>query len=205
MFVLAGCASFSPDGGFAEVANLTRDRTGQTPVLHRTEAETESAATRIGELLGQPLTVDAAVELAYLNNRGLQARFAEVGIAQADLVRAGRLRNPSFSFGRLSGGGIVEIDRSVMFDVLGLLTMPLARQVERQRFEQAQMQAAYEAVGLASEVRRSYFNAVASQQLLTYYRQVKDAADAFTSAIASLVDRHGEGGLSLVPRRKDQS
>ena len=30
-------------------------------------------------------------------------------------------------------------------------------------------------------------------------KQVRDAADAFTSAIAGLVERNGEGGLSLVP------
>src|SRR5829696_5418633 len=95
--VLAGCASFSPDGGFSQVADLTRERTGQAPVPRRTEAETGSAASRASELLNLPLTADGAVELAYLNNRGLQASFAEVGIVEADLVRAGRLRNPSFS------------------------------------------------------------------------------------------------------------
>jgi hypothetical protein len=62
-----------------------------------------------------------------LNNRGLQASFGELGIAEADVVQAGRLRNPIFSFGRMAlGGGAVEIERSVMFDVLSLLTMPVA-------------------------------------------------------------------------------
>ena len=28
---LAGCASFSPDGGFGTVSDLTRERTGQAP------------------------------------------------------------------------------------------------------------------------------------------------------------------------------
>ena len=85
-------------------------------------------------------------------------------------MRAGRLRNPSFSFGRLRGGGVVEIERAVMFDVLGLLTMPLARQVEQRRFEQAQLQAAYEAVGVAAEARRAFFGAVAAQELVKLLR-----------------------------------
>jgi outer membrane protein TolC len=176
--VLAGCASFSADGGFDSVRELTKERTGKAPVFQRTEADSRAAAGRIAELLNEPLTADAAVELAYLNNRGLQASFSELGIAEADLVQAGRLRNPSFDFGRLSGGGIVEIDRSMMFDVLGLLTMPVAKQVEQRRFEQAQYQAAFEAVGLAAEVRRGYYNAIAAQELARYYQQVKDAADA---------------------------
>jgi outer membrane protein TolC len=177
-FVLAGCASFSADGGFDSVRDLTKERTGQPPVFQRTEADSRAAAGRVAELLNEPLTADAAVELAYLNNRGLQANFSELGIAEADLVQAGRLRNPSFGFGRLSGGGIVEIDRSIMFDVLGLLTMPVASQVEQRRFEQAQYQAAFEAVGLAAEVRRGYYSAVAAQELVKYYQHVKDAADA---------------------------
>ena len=187
---LAGCASFSPDGGFNTVGVLTKERTGQAPTLLRTEADSQVAASRITELLKEPLTAEGAVELAYLNNRSLQASFSEIGIAEADLVQAGRLGNPSFGFGRLSGGGIVEIDRSVTFDVLGLLTMPVARQVEQRRFEQAQYQAAFEAVGLAAEVRRRYFNAVAAQELVLYYRQVKVAADA-SSDLAKRMQQAG--------------
>jgi len=176
--LLAGCASFSNDGGFDKVSQLTRERTGQSASLQRKPEESDTARSRVAELLKQPLTADAAVELALLNNRGLQASFGELGIAEADLVRAGRLANPTFGFGRLRGGGITEIDRSLMFNVLGLLTMPLAKQVEQYRFEQAQFQAASDAVGLASDTRKAFFAAVAAQDLATYSEQVKDAADA---------------------------
>ena len=178
MLLLAGCASFSEDGGFGTVHQLTKERTGQSAVWARSSADTDAAQARVAALLKEPLTADGAVGLALLNNAGLQASFAELGIAESDRVRAGRLANPSFSFGRLHGGSEVEIDRAVMFDVLGLLTMPLATQVEQQRFEQAQYRAAYDAVGIATETRRAYFDAVTAQQLLTYYAQVKDAADA---------------------------
>src|SRR4051812_5807924 len=97
--LLAGCASFSPDGGFGAVSVLTKERTGQTVAAQRSDADVQAARGRVAELLQAPLTPDAAVELALLNNRGLQAKFAQVGVAEADLVRAGRLRNPTFSFG----------------------------------------------------------------------------------------------------------
>ena len=93
------------DGGFDRVADLTKERTGQAPSYQRNSAESETAQARIQELLEQPLTADRAVELAFLNNRGLQARLAELGIAESERVRAGRLRNPSFSYGRLREGG----------------------------------------------------------------------------------------------------
>lgn len=175
---LAGCASFSRDGGFDTVAQLTRERIGQTPTYQRTGDQADSAQARVAELLKHALSADSAVEIALLNNRDLQAGYAELGIAEADLVRAGRLANPSFSFGRLGGGGAVEIDRAVLFDVLGLVTLPLASEVEQRRFDRAQLQAAYDTVGVAGEARRAFFEAVTAQQLVDYFGQVKEAADA---------------------------
>ncbi len=175
---LAGCASLSQDGGFNAVEQLTKERVGQTPTYQRTGEQADSAKARVTELLKQALNADSVVEVALLNNRDLQAGYAELGIAESDLVRAGRLANPSFRFGRLSGGGAVEIDRAVLFDVLGLLTMPMAKQAEQRRFEQAQLQAAYETVGVAGEARQAFFEAVTAQQLVGYFGQVKEAADA---------------------------
>ncbi|HEX6703784.1 MAG TPA: TolC family protein [Albitalea sp.] len=176
--VLAGCASFSPDGGAGKVSELTKERTGQAVTLQRTASETDSASARASELLNQPLTPNATVEIALLNNRGLQASFSQLGIAEADRVRAGRLANPTVSFGHLGGGGVTEIDRSVMFNILGLLTLPVASQVAQQQFEQTQYQVASEAVGVAAEARKAFFGAVAAQDLAKYHEQVKEAADA---------------------------
>jgi outer membrane protein TolC len=174
---LSGCASLSADGGLDQVSQLTRERIAQPVALQRNAAQTESAQARVTELLKAPLSIDSAVEVALLSNRDLQAQLANLGIAEADLVRAGRLRNPGFSFGRLSGNGVVEYDRTVMFDLLGLLTMPMARQIEEQRFERAQLQAAQDAVTLAANTRRAYFSAVGAQEQLRYFQQVKETAD----------------------------
>lgn len=175
---LAGCASFSPDGGFDKVSELTKERTGQSVTIQRAAGDTQAAQGRVTELLKQPLTAETAVELAFLNNRGLQASLGELGIAEADYVRAAQLPNPVFSFGRLSGGGGVEIDRGVLFNVLRLLTMPMASELGQRRFAQAQYQAASDAVSLATNVRRAYFDAVAAQELVKFHQQVKEAADA---------------------------
>jgi outer membrane protein TolC len=200
--LLAGCASFSPDGGFDKVSELTKERTGQAVAAQRSEAQSESARNRVAELLEAPLTPDAAVEIALLNNRGLQAKFADLGIAEADSVRAGRLKNPSFRFGRLGGGGDVEIDRAVMFDVLGLLTMPLAMEVGQRRFEQAQFQAAADAVGLAAEARRAYFDAVAAQERVRYDGQVKEAADASSELARRMLQA---GNVNKLAQMREQA
>lgn len=200
--VLAGCASFSNDGGFDKVAELTKERTGQTAKWQRTPSDTDSAQKRTSEILSQPLTAGGAVELALLNNPGLQASYADLGIAESDLVRAGRLANPAFSFGWLSGGGVTEIDRSILFDVIGLLTMPVATEVEQRRFEQAQYQAASNTVALAAETRKAFFSAVASRDLVTYYQRVKEAADASNELARRMVQA---GNFNKLSQMRQQS
>ena len=175
---LAGCAGFSADGGMSRVSELTRERTGHPVTLQRDPQDADAARARVSELLGTPLTADGAVEIALLNNRGLQQQLGNVGVSEADLVQAGRLRNPAITLGRLAGGGALEIDRSLMFDVLGLLTLPGRSRIAQGRFDQAQLQAASDAVAVAQQARQAFFDAVAAQQLEAYARQVMEAADA---------------------------
>lgn len=73
--LLAGCASFSPDGGFSAVEQTTRDRIGKDVRWVRSESDQAAVDQRVSELLGKPLSIEDAVQLALLNNRGLQASF----------------------------------------------------------------------------------------------------------------------------------
>ena len=200
--VLAGCASFSDDGGMNRVSSLTQDLSGHAVAYQRDDQAVGAAQARVAELLKAPLTADGAVELALLNSRGRQAQLGNLGVSEAELVKAGRLRNPVVSLGRLAGGGALEIDRSVMFDLMGLLTIPSRTQVARQRFEQAQYQAASDAIGAAAEAREAFFDAVAAQQLATYAQQVKEAADASNDLARGMVQA---GNLSKLDQMREQA
>ncbi len=194
--LLAGCASFSSDGGVARVGALSSERVG-----HAVERDGPQTPTRVAALLAEPLSADAAVQLALLNNKRLQVALAELGVAEADLVQAGLMRNPRFSFGRLSGDGAVEIDRTVMFDLGGLLTMPLRRAIEQQRFQGAQLQAALQVVRVAADTRRAWYQAVAAAQSLTYLRQ----AELATQASAELGQRMAAvGNWSRLDEAREQ-
>jgi outer membrane protein TolC len=171
--MLTGCATLSHDGGLDAVSALTSERTG-----HTVQRQQAGDAHAIAGLLAQTLTPDSAVRIALANNQGLQAALSELGVAEADMVQAGRLRNPGIAYGRLRGGGEIEIDRSIMFDFIGLLTLPVRSGIERRRFEQAQLQAAGQAVQLAADTRSAYFTAVAAQQGVVYAGQVAAAAEA---------------------------
>jgi outer membrane protein TolC len=202
LLMLAGCASFSKDGGLDAVSTVTRERTGQPVVFARPGADTTQADSTASRLLSQPLTPDSAVQVALLNNKGLKSSLAQLGIAEADLVQAGRMRNPSFSFARMAGDHVVEFDRSIMFDIVGLLTIPVRSDIERRRFDIAKLQGAAEAVSLAAATRRAFFNAVAAQQSAHYAQQVRASAEAS----AELAKRMANvGNFSKLDQMREQA
>lgn len=82
---LGGCAGFSADGGFGVVEQAAGERLGKDVRWVRSDAERAALDARVEALLAEALTADAAVQVALLNNRGLQAAFDELGIAEAGL------------------------------------------------------------------------------------------------------------------------
>jgi hypothetical protein len=73
-------------------------------------------------LLAKPLTVSSAVQIALINNRGLQAAFNELGISEAQMVEASLPPPPTLSFQRIVGSGGFEIERQIVQNVLALLS-----------------------------------------------------------------------------------
>lgn len=186
--VLAGCASFSQDGGLDKVVAITRERQDIAPRIIRTEAESASAAEEVKRLLAGELDTDGAVRIALLNNRGLQANLAELGIAEADLIQAGRLRNPGFTFQRMSGGGVREYERQFLFDLMGLLTLSTRSQIEQRRFEATQLRVSETVLRLAQWARQAWFEAVAARQAVKYQEDVLSAAEAGAELAKRMAD-----------------
>lgn len=201
LIALGGCATFSADGGFGDIETIARERLGKNVKWVKNERDEADLRARVKELLASPLTVDAAVQIALINNRGLQATYAELGIAEADLVQAGRLRNPGFSFARLRRGDELEIERTFLFDVLGLVTMPIRTELERQRFELTKGRVAAEMMQVAADTRRAYFSAVAAQEGVKYMEQVKLAAEASAELARRMA---AVGNLSKLDQQREQ-
>ncbi len=177
MVVLSGCASLTPDGGVAEVQKMASNKAGVADVA-LTREPTAQSEKAVDALLLQPLSADAAVRIALLNNPGLQASLAVLGASDAQRVQEGRLPAPHFSIGRFREGDKVEIERFLKLDVLGLLTLPWRAEYANQQAALARQQAAVEVVKLAADTRKAWVNAVAARQTAAYLRDVKEAAEA---------------------------
>lgn len=200
--LLGGCASFSPDGGFDAIQSATQSRIQKDVVWSRDDTSRSQLQSRIDALLEKPLSADDAVQIALLNNPGLQAAFNTLGIAEADWVAAQRLPNPGFSIGRLTKGSEVEWERSLHLNLARLLTMPMRADIEQRLFEQTRRALTLNVLRLAADTRKAYYTAVAANQTAHYQRQTMDAAEAG----AELARRMAQvGNWSKLKQAREQS
>jgi outer membrane protein TolC len=172
-----GCAGFTKDGGFDAVADAARRHLAREIQWPRTSQEQAKVDAEVAALLGRPLSAEDAVQIALLNNRMLQGSFEELGISEADLVQAGRLPNPRFDLRHASAAGQYDVEETLSLNVLSLLTMPYARDIEKQRFAEAQRVATLRVAQLAKDTREAYYAAVAAHQSRDCVRQVRAAAE----------------------------
>ena len=199
--LLSGCASFSPDGGMTVVADVASEAIRKDVISIRTADDAERARELVGRLLRRTLTVDSAVQIALLNNRGLQASYNELALAEADMVRESLPPNPTFSIFRIVGDGALEAERQVVGNILALSTLPFRTEIARQRFQQAQLRAGEETLRLAADVRRTYFRAVAANELVGLLTEAKATAES-TAQLASKLGQ--TGALNKLDQAREQ-
>ncbi|OAF07771.1 copper resistance protein [Bradyrhizobium centrolobii] len=187
---LSGCATFSPDSGMTVVSDITGLTIKKDVAFVRSAEDATQASDAVKRLLSRTLSVDAAVQVALLNNKGLQAAYNELALAEAELVQQSLPPNPVFSISRISGDGASEIERQVVGDILALATLPFRSDIARERFRQAQLKAALETLRLATDVRRADFRAVAANEMVGLLTDAKSTAEA-TARLATKLGQTG--------------
>ena len=101
LLLLTGCARFSPDAGMGVVETAAAGELGKDVIKITNERAEAHVAMRVKALLSKPLTVSSAVQVALLNNRGLQAAYNDLGISEAQMVEASLPPAPRLGVGRL--------------------------------------------------------------------------------------------------------
>src|SRR5437899_5822090 len=172
---LAGCAHVDPSPAFRELANTVHLRTGKRVQWNRGSTEDAEAQSAVASLLSRPLTGSSAVQIALLNNHKLQATYEELGIAQADLVEAGLLKNPVFYFERRLPGQAAEID--LVQEFIDILLLPLRKRIAAAQFEAAKLRVGHEILTTAAEVRAAFYEHQGDQQLVDLRKTVADATE----------------------------
>lgn len=196
--VVSGCvtsgntaAVSDPVAGFSTVQAKTSGAVGKQAVWAQSQAETRVMADRTRAFVyKKTIGPDTAVQVALLNNRGLQAAYAEVGLSAADVWQETMPINPTASIGFSSIGVGRVIDSAITSNILALMTKSKRVGVADARFRQAQLKAAEETLRVAAETRRAWINAVSAWETVSYLNRSKIAADA----ASDLAQKLGETG-----------
>jgi outer membrane protein TolC len=172
------------------VQDVAGSALGKDVVAVRTPEEAEIVHEAVAHLLKRPLTASAAVEIALLNNRELQAAYSELGISEAALVKATLPPSPTLALSDIAGGGAFEFERQAVVSILALAMLPARADIAGDRFHQAQLKAALATLRLATQTRRTYYRAVAARALARFLED----ATASAETAAQLTRRLGESG-----------
>src|SRR5437899_7116326 len=197
---LAGSANVDPNPAFRELANTVPLRTGKRVQWNRGSAEDAQAQAVVTSLLSRPLTANSAVQIALLNNHNLQATYEELGIAQADLVEAGLLRNPIFTFERRFPGQALEAD--LLKEFIDILLLPLRKRIAAAQFEAAKVRVGHEILSVASEVRAAFYKHQGDQQLVDLRKTVTEATERSAETALHL---HEAGNLKNLDLASEQA
>lgn len=189
----AGCAKFTDDGGMAPVTDGVRREIGRDAVKLSSPEDMRRARERVQALLAEPLSEEAAVQIALLNNRGLQAAYNDLGISEADYVQTSQPPNPAIVLNRTFGtGSFVEFGFQLVGNLLAFATLPAKTEIAKREFEEARYRAVATTLSLTIDVRRAYVRALAAQQRLALLDQARQTADAS----AQLMKQLGETGAA---------
>ncbi len=185
-----GCASTNPSGARDDVADILAERSGlENVVVERNDEQSASKVReRVSKLLEQPVSVDVALRVALLNNRDLQATLEMLGVAQADLVEAGLLSNPTISgdlvnstTGNGLGGGL-----GLSTSLLSAFLIPAKKRVAKAQLQHAVLTVGTAALSLVRDVKVAYAGvqaAAARRDLRRTLVQTAEFADDFSQRL----------------------
>jgi len=192
-FVLGGCATVQREASFPEVQGTAADRLGQKVEWNRDGKSDEQTRKTVRTLLQREFSAEAAVQVALLNNRRLQAKFENLGVAQADLVEAGLLDNPVLGADALFQAAGSEINLDIVQNFLGVFTLSARKKIGLVAAQRVTLEVSGDVLDLAAQVQSQYYRVVGDAEALGLARQVVTS----TEAAAEIAQRqYAAGNLS---------
>jgi outer membrane protein, heavy metal efflux system len=161
LLALASCCACAttgqaPDRGTVDAAIRARTTQGI-----RVEAETPMPPD---VAVDDGLTSEEAVSIALWNSPSFQATLADLGIARADLVEAGLLRNPVFSY--LFPLGPKQIEWTLQFPVDAIWQRPRRVAAARLSAQAVGERLVWDALTLVAQARTAHAEAVIADRRL---------------------------------------
>lgn len=206
MLLLSGCASTAINSNFSGVQELTRGRLAADVKWLNTDEARQQASKDVDALLAKPLQADDAVRISLAYSPALQAALFEGASGSAGATQSARLPNPIFTFERLvrREGGETDLDigRMLGFSVFDIFLLPARLRLADFQQQQIRLRLASDVVQAATDARQNWVRAVAAQQSLQYFEQVKAIADAGAELARRM---QSAGNFNRLQRAREQA
>jgi len=198
--LIAGCTAVPRERAADEIGATIATRGAPAPGWPRDGEGGDAEDARVAWLLQEPLHVERAVQLAFLRNARIRELYAALGLAQADVLDAVRLSNPTLGYIDLnpraaSAGQDHQITRSVSLNVADLLLLPARSRLARGEFERVRHSVAAALIELSVEVETAWYAYTSARQVAAMRSAVARAA----ASSAEFARRSFDAG-NLAPR-----
>lgn len=181
LLFVSGCSAIKTTEGFEDIQFLTAQKLDSKLIWNEDEKAAKEIEKAVNEVLKEKLSVSDAVQIALLNSPSVQAIYEDVGVAQADLLQAGLLQNPTFLLGRRFSGKALELDLAQNF--IDLFFIPLRTKIAENSLEAAKLKVSSAVIEHAAKTKEAFYELQASLQTLEMRGAVSKAMDA--SALAA--------------------
>lgn len=178
--IVAGCTTLSSQGSFNQVADKIQLRLGKQISWDASQYDDPVVHATIEKLLSRPLTAERAVQIALLNNRELQAIYANLGIAQANLVQSELWKNPVLN-GSVTfplAGGSPDYSFDLALKLIDILYIPLRRSIAESQVEEAKLQVTAEVMRVAGQTYSAFIEYLTERQRVAVLTEAVKAAAA---------------------------
>ncbi len=200
LFAAGGCAGIPADRGFDAVGAALAERGITKPLVAPLASPPDELLAGLGDA---PLDLDTAQRIALTHNPLLLARYASLGLAQADVYDAARLSNPRFSLGWLDAAGRgAQITLGLAQNFIELLTLSPRRRIAEGELARAQQEAAAALIELAAEVEAAWVRHVAALAARELAVAIADAGATAADFAAAL---HAAGNLNRLALDRERA
>jgi cobalt-zinc-cadmium efflux system outer membrane protein len=166
LLVAAGCTQVKPQADYSRAAEQIRQHVPATQVYDPSAAPTAPPDITAG------LTLNQALQFALLANRDLQTSFADIGVARADLVQSGLLKNPMLALSGMfpEGGGRAKLTLGLGQDIADLWQIPIRKKIAQDALDEAILRIVFQAVELTATVKQVYHRVQSQREALEIAR-----------------------------------
>lgn len=206
--IFTGCSRIStnPMPVFNEVQTSISHRTGQVIVWDKGEEGCREFKNWLKSSLEKDLTVEKAVQIALLNNQHLKGTYENLGIAQAQLVQAGLLKNPIFSLSLrcenlVNSASILEM--GLVQNFLDILLKPQKKRLACAELAIVKSEVSARVLDVIAEAKIAYHSLQSAEQVLMMRKQVLETTEAAYDVANRLHEAGNITNLDLVVERSN--